>query len=130
MSVVREVGVDLVGSAVCGVTYCVGNKLIGGGDIGLDKTTGMRFATSAGSHLLADVTNGQVSRRLAKMSPTLAQYERLIIQPVSAGIWHVILDYFLQNDSYQSKTYKFLLQVGSSAVSNYGTAPLRAALGM
>jgi hypothetical protein len=131
MSVLKEISMDIAGSAVCGGVYCLGEKFIGNDqEIGFNKTTGIRFATSAGSHLGADLLNAQLSHKVAEYFPTLAQYERLAVQPVLSGGILLLLDMLIKMDTNQTKTYKFLLQVGSSAASNYGTGPIRNALGI
>jgi hypothetical protein len=127
IQVVGQAGTGILGAAVAGGALVVGEKLIYG--MPIDMSAAYRFGESAVSHGLSDLATSWVSGYLYNMSPMLASYEKLLVQPVISGAIYAGADKYLNYD-HSSTMYKFLLQVGASAVSNYGTGPLRTMLKM
>ena len=113
-------GINLGKSTMAGLLLIVGEKYIGNSDIGFDKVTISKFIESAGSDLLTDYIINNNFIQALKMSNLNSQ---LLTNSVVSGLVYLLIDYFAKMDN-SSAMYKFLYQVGSSGIANFGYQPL------
>ena len=115
-----SLNINIGKSSMAGLLLILGEKYIGNNYIGFDKDTISKFVESAGSDALADwlINNNFIAA--LKMSSLNSQ---LLTNSVISGIIYLLIDYFAKMDG-NSMTYKFLYQVGSSGIANFGYTPL------
>ena len=119
-------GTNIYKSSLSGLFLILSERYIGNSELHLDKTTITKFIESAGSDALSDflINNNYITA--LKMNSVNSQ---LLTNSVLSGIIYLIIEYFAKMDN-NSGMYKFLYQVGSSAVANFSYTPLTNALKM
>src|SRR5579875_1016278 len=119
-------GTNIYKSSLSGLFLILSERYIGNNELHLDKATITKFIESAGSDALSDflINNNYIAA--LKMSSVNSQ---LLTNSVLSGIIYLLINYFMKTDA-NSMMYKFLYQVGSSAVANFSYTPLTNAIKM
>ena len=113
-------GINPGKSIMAGLLLILGEKYIGNSEIHMDKNLLTKFIESSASDALTDFLINNNYIQVLKMPSANSQ---LLTNSVLSGIIYLLIDYFIKMDN-NTAMYKFLYQVGSSGLANFGYSPL------